>query len=91
MRVNDDNTVTTWTVYETRFFGPTDNQGSRVKVINTMHDTYRWHYWDYALPSGLGQHEEAVWRNSYGEVKRVEYGGKTKQGYLWVVEREEQA
>jgi hypothetical protein len=87
MRIN---TVTTWTVYETRFFGPTDNRGSRVKVTNTKLENYRWHHWDYSAGNGLDQHREAVWRNSYGDVQAVNYGGQTKQGYLWVVERKEE-
>ena len=81
-------TYTTYTVYETRFFGPTNHRGSRIKVTNTKHANHRWHHWDYALPSGMGQHEEAVRLNSLGGVKRVEYGGQTPKGYLWVVERE---
>lgn len=75
------------TVIQTRYFGPTDNKGSRIKVTNLRGGAYKWHHWDYAIGAGLDQHREAVAR-CVADWDTIEYGGEDANSYYWVVERE---
>lgn len=72
------------TIFETRYYGPTDNRGSRIKVTNTRTGQSRWHHWDYSVNAGRDQHEHAVRECSVASFVTVEYGGETKQGYLFI-------
>lgn len=72
------------TVYETTYYGPTDNRGSRIKVTNTRTGKSRWHHWDYAVTWGHYQHEHAVRECAVDDFVSIEYGGNTKRGYLFV-------
>lgn len=76
------------TIYETAYYGPTDNRGSRIKVTNKWTGESRWHCWDYAVNGGYYQHQFAVQRWAKGNLKTVHLGGETKRGYLFSVERE---
>jgi hypothetical protein len=71
------------TIYETEYCGPTDH-GTRIKVTNKRTGKYRWHHWDWAHGGGHRQHEHAVRECAATIFERVEYGGETKAGYLWV-------
>ena len=76
------------TIYETAFFGPTDNRGQRIKVTNKRTGKSRWHHWDYSVNWGLDQHKQAVWQCADGIIggrSTVQIGGETKRGYLIVV------
>jgi hypothetical protein len=74
------------TIYETTYYGPTDNRGSRIKVTNTRTGKSRWHDWDYAVDPGIHQHEYAVRECSVAEFHTVKLGGETKLGYLFVAD-----
>ena len=71
------------TVYETRYYGPTDNNGSRIRVTNKRTGKSRIHHWDYSVNGGIDQHEDAVQACSAHPLD-IHYGGETKQGYLFV-------
>ena len=71
------------TIYETRYYGPTDNRGSRIKVTNTRTGKSRWHHWDYAVNWGIDQHEHAVRECSVPNFTRVVMAGETRHGYLF--------
>lgn len=73
------------TIYETKYYGPTDNRGSRIRITNKRTGKSRTHHWDYAVNAGRDQHEHAVWRCAEG-VFTVTYGGETKDGYLFVTD-----
>lgn len=75
------------TVVQTRYFGPTDNKGSRVKVTNLRGGAYKWHHWDYAIGHGPEQHMHAV-RQCVAGVVSIEYGGEDANSYYWIVEKE---
>jgi len=75
------------TVYETRYMGPTDNNGARIRVTNRRSGESKTWHWDYAINGGHDQHMHAVGQCAIGEVVSVEYGGETRNGYLWVVTR----
>ena len=72
------------TIYETAFFGPTDNRGQRIKVTNKRTGQSRWHHWDYSVNWGHDQHEHAIRECTVPDWESIEYGGETKRGYLWV-------
>lgn len=74
-------------IYETRFFGPTDNHGQRIKVTNTWTGKSKWHAWDYSVNGGPAQHQHAV-RECAVAWNTVHIGGETKHGYLFAVELE---
>jgi hypothetical protein len=76
------------TVYETKYYGPTDHNGSRIKVTNTRTGKSRWHHWDHAVNAGPDQHEHAVRECAVATFASVTYGGETKQGYLFVTDTE---
>ena len=71
------------TIFETRYYGPTDNAGPRIKVTNTRTGKSRWHHWDYSVNGGTDQHEHAVRECSAATFQSVAYGGETKEGYLF--------
>jgi hypothetical protein len=75
------------TIYETRYYGPTDNNGSRIRVTNKRTGKSRWHHWDHSVNAGPDQHEHAVrqHRGMADEIP-VRYGGETKLGYLFVTD-----
>jgi hypothetical protein len=75
------------TIYETRYYGATDNYGARIRVKNLRTgDVKSWH-WDYSLNGGHDQHQQAVRDCAAGEVLSVEYGGETRHSYYWTVTR----
>jgi hypothetical protein len=75
------------TIYETRYYGPTDNNGSRIRVKNLRTGESKTWHWDYAINSGHDQHKHAVTQCAIGEVVSVEYGGESRQSYYWTVTR----
>jgi hypothetical protein len=77
------------TIFETKYYGPTDNNGSRIKVTNKRTNKSRWHHWDYAVNAGLDQHEHAVWQSAAVAVS-VTLGGITDKGYLFALETGEE-
>lgn len=72
------------TIFETRYHGPTDYNGSRIRVTNTRTGRSRVHQWDYAVNGGTEQHEHAVQECSAEILRVIRYGGETKHGYLFV-------
>jgi hypothetical protein len=78
------------TVYETAYYGPTDHRGQRIKVTNKRTGNSRWHHWDYSVNPGLWQHEHAVRECAVWDFKRVEMGGETDKGWLFVTTTQEE-
>jgi hypothetical protein len=76
------------TVYETAYYGPTENRGSRIKVTNRWTGKSKWHYWDYSVNDGIYQHQFAVRECARGDLKNVHVAGDTKRGWLFAVETE---
>ena len=74
------------TIFETKYYGPTDHAGPRIKVKNTRTGKSRWHTWDYSVNGGTDQHEHAVRESAAVIFHTVEYGGETKDGYLFVTD-----
>jgi hypothetical protein len=72
------------TIYETAYYGPTDNNGSRIRVTNKRTGKSRWHHWDYSINGGPDQHEHAVRECAIPNFTRVEVAGETKHGWLFV-------
>lgn len=72
------------TIYETAYYGPTDHRGSRIKVTNKRTGKSRWHHWEYAVGGGITQHEWAVRECAVPDFTRVEIGGETERGWLFV-------
>lgn len=71
------------TVYETRYYPPSDNAGAKIKVTNTRTRESRLQTWDWAVNGGHDQHMHAV-HQATALPMHVVYGGETKHGYLWV-------
>ena len=71
------------TIYETRYYGPTDNNGSRIRVTNKRTGKSRIHHWDYSVNAGIDQHEHAVRECSADMLGLVQVAGETKMGYLF--------
>jgi hypothetical protein len=71
------------TIYETKYLGPTDNRGARIKVTNKRTGKSRVHHWDYSVNAGISQHEHAVRECAVATFESVAYGGETKHGYLF--------
>lgn len=88
-------------IYETRFYGPTNYRGARIKaqwqarkyvdVECGFEECWADKAWwvDYAhwLDTN-GNHALAI-RKAWPNAGVIRYGGETKQGYLWIVEEEE--
>lgn len=91
MRVNNDNTVTMWTVYRTGYVPATDIAGPKILVMNLETQKGRHQAWNYEFGGGEKQHEEAVWSAAEGDIVRIERGGEWSKGYYFVVERKEPA
>ena len=72
------------TIYETKYYGPSYHAGPRIKVKNTRTGKSRWHYWDYSVNGGPDQHAHAVRECAALIFHKVEYGGETKHGYIFV-------
>jgi len=72
------------TIYETKFYGPTDNAGARIKVTNMKTGHYKWHYWNYEVDYGQAQHLHALTVCAKVNPNGVTLGGETKMSYLWV-------
>lgn len=77
----------TITIFETRYHGPTDNNGSRIRVTNTLTGKSRVHQWNYAVNGGTDQHEHAVRECSADPLGFVQLAGETKHGYLFAAQK----
>jgi hypothetical protein len=72
------------TVFQTKYHGPTDYNGARIKVTNMRTGKSRWHHWDYSVNAGRDQHEHAVRESTVAALGEVALGGETERGYIFV-------
>lgn len=77
------------TIYETAYYGPTDNRGQRIKVTNRRTGESRWHSWDYAINGGPDQHHYAV-SCCAKQFYKIELAGETKRGWLFITTSEDE-
>jgi len=91
MRVNDDNTVTTWTIYRTGYVPASDTAGPKILVMNLETQKGRHQTYDYAVGGGEPQHLHAVQQAAHGNIVRIERGGSWAKGYYFAVEKIEEA
>lgn len=73
----------------TKYLGPTDTQGTRIKAVHTGAATSITVPYNYALSNG-GNHKEAA----AALAKKLEWngeyiGGHTKDGMVWINSRPE--
>ena len=71
-------------IIQTKYYGPTDHNGARIKVTNMLTGRSKWHHWDYSVDYGKAQHEHAAYENS--SAKYLILGGEDKMSYYWVAE-----
>jgi len=76
------------TIYETAYYGPTDNHGPRIRVTNTKTGKKNWHRWDYSVNGGHDQHKHAIRECTVAHWESIQYGGDTKRGYLFAAKTE---
>lgn len=77
------------TIYETTYYGPTEHAGQRIKVTNRRTGLSRWHHWDYSVNGGIDQHIHAV-QCCATQFYKIELGGETKRGWLFITTSEEE-
>lgn len=66
----------------TKFIGPTDTKGARVKATFAESRKSKTIHWDYELDNK--QNHEAVVMKLTGDPKGAWIAGGTKDGYAWV-------
>ena len=71
-------------IIQTKYYGPTDHSGSRIKVTNMQTGESRWHNWNYEVNYGPDQHEHAALVHT--NAKSVTVGGEDKLSYYWIAE-----
>lgn len=90
-------------IYETRYYGPTNYRGARIKAQwlarrlvpegdgfdEQWAEKPTWSDWDYGMVERNDNQHTATIRKAWPNAGRIRMGGETKQGYLWIVEEEE--
>ena len=71
-------------IIQTKYYGPTDHNGSRIKVTNMMTGASKWHHWDHEIDYGTAQHKHAALAHT--EAQQVTLGGEDKMSYYWIAE-----
>ena len=89
-------------IYETRYYGPTNYRGARIKAQwqartykpndglgfdEQWADKAHWNDYTYVFDS-TGNHHLAIYK-AWPNAGKIRFGGETKQGILWIVEEEE--
>lgn len=71
----------------TKYFGPTDHRGSRIKAQASGAKTTYWHDWDYSRHVELNHRSAALQllkKLNWEEVKGTWIMGGTEDGYIFV-------